>query len=137
MGRGKTIVGGHPNSGRVWQVKGTHWVLVTDGFEYSRRGLVVDSVSLCDDCEPGLEVPYSRLEAKDFAWLGEISLGMTGTRVNAILKRRGLKPKQTESGIEIEAKGFYTLVSDGSFQRWTVRCGFANGTLNTLRTDAR
>src|SRR4029077_19148844 len=34
-GEGKTIIGGHPNSGRLWRVKGTCWLLDTDGFEYS------------------------------------------------------------------------------------------------------
>ena len=29
-GEGKTIIGGHPNSGRLWRVKGTPWVIHTE-----------------------------------------------------------------------------------------------------------
>lgn len=45
-GEGKTIIGGHANSGRLWRVKGTPWIVDTDAFEYSRRGLVVDGVTI-------------------------------------------------------------------------------------------
>src|SRR5437868_2705852 len=41
-GEGLTTVGGHPNSGRRWRVRGTDWVIATDGFDYSDRGLVID-----------------------------------------------------------------------------------------------
>ena len=76
-GEGKTIIGGHPNSGRLWRVKGTPWVIHTDGFEYSKRGLVIDSVEIYEERKPGKGVPYARLAVRDLAWLGEVSLGMS------------------------------------------------------------
>src|SRR5664279_1322116 len=33
-GEGKTVIGGHSNSGRVWRVKGSPWRISTDGFDY-------------------------------------------------------------------------------------------------------
>jgi hypothetical protein len=136
-GQGKTIVGGHPHSGRVWRVNGTQWMLSTDGFEYSQRGRVVDSLSLCEDYKPNEDVPFARVKAADLASLGEISLGMSEAKVMAVLERRGLRVKQTNVGFETLAKGHHDLVNYGSFQTWTVRCGFTNGTLNTLQIDAR
>src|SRR5689334_624376 len=50
-GEGKTITGSHPNSGRLWRVKGTSWVLYTDGFDYSKRGLVVDGLHFYADAK--------------------------------------------------------------------------------------
>lgn len=136
-GPGKTIVGGHPNSGRVWRVAGTQWMLTTDGFEYSQRGLVVDSLSLSEAHQADNEVPFARLKVGDLAWLGEISLGMSEAKVQAALERRGLQAKRTQAGFDIVAKGHHALVSYGAFRTWTVSCGFTNGCLNTLEIDAR
>ena len=33
FGPGLETIGGHPNSGRIWRVKGTPWTLQTDAFE--------------------------------------------------------------------------------------------------------
>lgn len=110
-GEGKTIIGGHPNSGRVWRIAGTRWRVNTDGFDYSERGLVVDGFTLAVDQDPSGQIPYAKLSKKDFFWLGEISPGMSRTKVLQILKRRSLPNKWTRDGCEINARGFFPLTN--------------------------
>jgi len=135
-GEGKTITGGHPNSGRLWRVKGTPWVLHTDAFEYSKRGLVVDGLEIREDRTPGEGVPYARLSASDLAWLGEISLGASQDRVMEVLKRKGLQVTQTAAGCETRATGLHTLENKVQFRTWKVRVDFKAGLLIRLAIDA-
>ena len=76
LGKGKVAVGGHSDGARLWRVKGTSWVIYADAFEYSERGMVLDSLNIALDTKPRRGVPYARLTKNDFAWLGKISLGM-------------------------------------------------------------
>ena len=135
-GEGKTIIGGHPNSGRLWRVKGTPWVIHTDGFEYSKRGLVVDSLELYEERKPGKGLPYARLTASDLAWLGEVSPGMSKDKVIEVLKRKGLPVIQTGQGYETRATGFHALQNKEQFRTWTVRCDFKKGFLSRLAIEA-
>ena len=137
-GEGKTGIGGHPNSGRVWRVKGTRWSLTTDGFEYSKRGLVVDQLSIIEDPNLPGDVPDARLSKKDFLWLGEISLGMTKDKVMQILKRKPLPIMPTKEGCKISARGFYALTSSPYYplRNWRVTLSFANDSLTVFELDA-
>jgi len=142
-GEGKTITGGHPNSGRLWRVKGTPWVLHTDGFEYSHRGLVVDGLTLYADARlvPCLqlpsEVPNTRLAKKDFAWGGEIVPGMSEEEVRQILKRKSIAFTTTKDGVEVKAKGFYALTSSiDPLRAWTASFVFTNESLSQLTLNA-
>jgi len=135
-GEGKTIIGGHPNSGRLWRVKGTPWIIHTDGFEYSKRGLVVDSLEIDQERKPGKGVPYARLTASDLAWLGEVSLGMSKDKMIEVLKRKGLPVIPTDQGCEIRAAGFHALENNLQFRTWTVRCDFKKGFLSRLAIEA-
>lgn len=135
-GEGKPVTGGHPNSGRLWRVKGTPWVLRTDGFEYSKRGLVMDSLEISEDQKPGNGIPYARLNASDLAWLGEISLGTPQGKVMEVLKRKGLPFTQTASGCETAATGLHTLENKIQFRAWKVRFDFKRGLLSHLAIDA-
>ena len=136
-GEGKTITGGHPNSGRIWRVKGTRWILSTDGFEYSERGLVMDNLSFCENPKLPGDVPFARLSKNDFCWLGEISPGMTKDEVMQILKRKSLPILTTQEGCEIRAQGFYALSSINSpLRKWRATLRFANGSLSALHLDA-
>lgn len=142
-GEGKTVIGGHPNSGRLWRVKGTPWVLETDGFDYSKRGLVVDGLTLYADARliPGLplpdDVPDTRLAKKDFAWGGEIVPGMAEEKVRQILKRKSLPLTPTKDGCATTAMGFSALTSIGIPLRvWTASFVFTNGSLSRLNLGA-
>ena len=142
-GEGKTIIGGHANSGRLWRVKGTAWVLRTDGFEYSKRGLVVDGLTLYADPKsfgsPGLldAVPATRRGKSNFAWGGEIGPGMAREKVLQILKHKSLPLTPTKDGCETTARGFYALTSSLEPLRvWTTRFYFTNGVLSQLTLDA-
>jgi hypothetical protein len=135
-GEGKTIIGGQPNSGRLWRVKGTPWVIHTDGFEYFKRGLVVDSLEIYEERKPGKGMPYARLMASDLAWLGEVSLGLSIDKVAEVLKRKGLPVIQTGQGCETRAAGFHALENNVQFRTWTVRCDFKNGLLIRLAIEA-
>jgi hypothetical protein len=130
------VIGGHPNSGRVWRVKGTGWSLSTDGFDYSERGLVVDQLSFGEDPEPHGDVPYARLSKKDFLWLGEISPGMTKDKVMQILKRKSLPITPTKEGCKVSARGFLALTSINTpIRLWQATLLFANDSLRTLQID--
>jgi hypothetical protein len=136
-GEGKTITGGHSNSGRVWRVKGTRWILSTDGFEYSERGLVVDNLSLCEDPKMPGDAPFARLSKNDLCWLGEISPGMTKDEVMQIVKRKKVSIMTTKEGCEIRAQGFYALSSiNAPLRKWRATLRFSNGSLSALHLDA-
>jgi len=136
-GEGKTITGGHPNSGRLWRVKGTPWVLHADGFEYSKRGLVVDGLDVYEDLKAGADAPYAKLAKSDFAWCGGIWPGMSQQKVMQILKRKSLRITLTQDGCEICAKGFYALQSSmDPLRTWTARLIFTNGSLSQLTLAA-
>jgi hypothetical protein len=137
-GNGKTIIGGHPNSGRVWRIAGTDWRLQTDGFEYSERGLVVDEISLFSDSGPAGDIPAARLSKKDFFWLGEISLGMSKTELLTVLKQRSLSNTLTADGFEIHAEGFSPLTSVNTpFRKWTATLTFSHDILVRLDLSAQ
>jgi hypothetical protein len=127
-------------------VKGTRWILSTDGFDYSERGLVVDSLSFCEN--PKLRgdvpftklpnvVPFARLSKNDFLWLGEISPGMTKDEVMQILKRKSLPILTTQEGCEISAQGFYALSSINTpLRKWSATLHFSDGSLSALHLNA-
>ena len=135
-GEGKTIIGGHPNSGRLWRVKGTHWLLHTDAFEYSQRGLVVDHLEIRQENGMEKSVPYARLSANDFAWLGEISLGATRDKVTEVLKKKGLPMTPTDLGCETRAPGFQALAGPEHFGIWIVQFDFKSGLLTQIAINA-
>jgi hypothetical protein len=135
-GEGKTVIGGHSNSGRIWRVKGTTWAIRTDGFEYSKRGLVIDGLQLLEEDQQGRDAPYARLGRKNFAWLGGVTLGTSRSQVKVLLKRRSLSATDTDRGLEIRAAGFYPLMG-AQFKTWTVRLQFTRDRLARLTIDAR
>ena len=133
-GKGKTLVGGHSNSGRLWRIKGTHWRVNTDGFDYSERGLVVDGLSLDTYPDAPDDIPYAKLSKADFSWLGGILPGMSRTKVLQILKRRSLRVTSTKEGCEISERGFSPLTSVITPLRiWQVTLTFAKELL--IRID--
>jgi hypothetical protein len=137
-GEGKTVIGGHPNSGRVWRVKGSPWRISTDGFDYSERGLVVDQLSLNAYPDQLRDVPYAKLSKKDFVWLGEISLGMSKKKVMQILKRNSLPVTPTKQGCEINLRGFSPVTSIITpFRNWKATLTFTNDLLISLNLDVR
>ena len=138
-GEGKTVTGGHPNSGRLWRVKGTSWTIATDGFEYSKRGLLVDSFEIYEDQNPAKDVPVALLAKRDFTWLGDITPGMSRDEVMRVLKSESLSVSPTkEEGDKIGAKGFHALLNNIELKTWTASLSFTNGVLCrlTLTADA-
>ncbi len=137
-GEGKTVIGGHPNSGRVWRIKGTSWRVSTDGFDYSERGLVVDQLSFRAYSDLPRDVPYAKLSKDDFVWLGEISPGMSKKKVMQILKRQSLPMTPTKEGCQITARGFSPLTSIPTpFRNWKTTLTFTNDVLIDLNLGAR
>lgn len=142
-GEGKTIIGGHPNSGRLWRVPATSWILRTDGFEYSHRGLVVDGLTLYSDSQsffcPELlvTVPNARVSRSAFAWAGEISPGMSRQQVIEFLKKRTLPIQFTPDGCQTTASGFSPLTTcmEG-LRTWRVSFVLTNGRLSILNMSA-
>jgi hypothetical protein len=134
-GEGQVITGGHPNSGRVWRILGTGWVLHTDGFEYSARGLVVDTLTASEDLELERNAPDARLRAKEMTWMDGISLGMPQPKIIEILTRKGLAPVVSTEDCGVQAFGFYPIVG-GQMRKWTGVCKFRNGVLSGLTLSA-
>jgi hypothetical protein len=137
-GQGKTLIGGHPNSGRVWRIAGTGWRVQTDGFDYSARGLVVDQLSLFTDPDPAGDIPAAKLSKRDFCWLRGVSLGMSRTKVLEILQRRSLPNTLTKDGCELTGQGFSALKSLSTpFRKWKATLSFANDVLIRLDLSAQ
>jgi hypothetical protein len=134
-GEGKVITGGHPNSGRVWRILGTGWVMHTDGFEYSARGLVVDSLTVGEDIALETNAPDAGARPDRLTWMDEISLGMPQTKVIETLTRKGLAPTVSNEDCEVRAFGFYPLVG-GQMRKWSGVCRFRNGRLSGLVLSA-
>jgi hypothetical protein len=138
LGKGKVAVGGHSNGARFWRVKGTAWVIYADAFEYSERGMVLDSLSLSLDTKPRRGVPYARLTKNDFAWLGKISLGMDEDKLLEIMQQNSCAPTKVAGGWLVKAKGCSPFTSWPSYYReWTVRFGIKEKSLVAMELDAR
>jgi hypothetical protein len=140
-GEGLTTVGGHPNSGRKWRVPGTHWLVVTDGFEYSDRGLVVDQLHISevsDESESWRQAPDARLDKQAFAWMDEISPAMPRDKVIEALKRHSLAFTQTDRAVEVQTRGFSPVSSNVlyNFRTWTVALEFQHDQLSRLSIEA-
>jgi hypothetical protein len=143
-GEGKTIVGGHPNSGRVWRIKGTDWVLKTDGFDYSHRGLVVDGLllsvaSATDDfyLQASVDAPTARLPKEKFAWMGSVQLGMSRSAVEQFLKSKSLVGTGTNQDLVVQVPG-HNALSDhpGAYETWVVILTFETNVLTKLNIYA-
>jgi len=135
-GEGEVTTGGHANSGRLWRVKGTSWVVHTDGFEYSKRGLVVDSLELFVDAQRANSLPEARLPRSDFAWLGKILPGMPRAGVRQILQAQALTTAPTKDGVMASAEGFHALENHVRLKTWSTHLDFTNGALSRLRLYA-
>src|ERR1043165_9145057 len=90
LGPGKTIIGGHPNGARLWRVKGTSWTVYADAFEWSKRGMVVDSFSIYEDVAPEPDIPFARISPKRLRWLHEIHPGTKQEQLKQALKLKAL-----------------------------------------------
>ena len=137
-GEGKVTVGGHPNSGRAWQIKGTSWVVDTDGFDYSHRGLVVDGLTLATGSDEWTtNAPLARLPKERFAWMGGVQLGMSRSAVEQFLKSKSLAGTATNQELVVQAPG-HNALSDhpGAFETWVVRLTFETNVLTKLNIDA-
>jgi len=141
-GEGLTTVGSHPNSGRRWRVRGTNWIIATDGFLYSDRGLVIDALTLgpieAESPSEDAEAPFATLNKKAFAWLGEISQGMTKTEVIAVLHRQAITFKEEGEILWVNADGFSAITSEPSadFHHWGASLQFKDGKLSCLQLAA-
>jgi hypothetical protein len=138
LGKGEVGVGGHPNGARLWRVKGTSWVVYADAFEYSKRGIVVDSFSITMDPNPGPGVPYTRLAGRNLAWLGSILPGMDEDKLLQILKQNTLLATKVAEGWLITANGYSPLTSVpiAPFQEWTVWLSIKNKSLVGMQFSA-
>jgi hypothetical protein len=132
-GEGEIVTGGHPNSGRVWRVKGTSWVIQTDGFDYLQGGLIIDGLVL--GWEPAQNAPFARGSKEDFAWLGGITLGMSRSDVEKFLKSKALASTKTDQGLAVQAKGHHALINS-TLGNWTATFDFATNRLSRLSIDA-
>jgi hypothetical protein len=139
-GEGLTVTGGHPNSGRLWRVRDTDWIVATDGFTYSDRGLVIDALQLEPQRATPLSInaPIAKLDQKGFAWLGEISQGMTRLEVIASLNRHTLKFKEDGAALIVDADGFSEITSEANanIRHWRVTLFFEEGKMSGLRINA-
>ena len=146
-GNGLTTVGSHPNSGEEWRVPGTHWLIFIDGFYYSKRGLVVDTLSISevpdisadpDAAESWRHAPDARLGKQAFAWMGDITLGMPRDKVMEALKKHSLTFTQADGGIEVQARGFSPVTSErgSDFREWVVKLKFEHDQLSELIMNA-
>ena len=135
-GKGKVVTGGHPNSGRLWKLKGTSWIVQTDGFEYSERGLVIDSLVLREETKRDKNIPKARLRGTEFRWMSEISLGASRTQVADFLRKQRLPAKEADSVIETWAGGLSSLENQQAFKKWRVRLEFKAERLSRLSIEA-
>ena len=134
-GEGEVVIGGHPNSGRIWRVKGTSWVVRTDGFDYSQRGLVVDGLTLEAESKEPQRAPFAHMSKDEFHWLGGIAPGMRRSEVEKFLQSKSLLASETEHGLAVHAKGHHVLVNS-TLSNWTVKLDFTADRLSRLVVDA-
>ena len=116
-------------------MRDTPWVLRTDGFEYSKRGLVVDGCEISEAASPPPDAPYASLDAKRFAGLSQITPGLSRAQLLEILKRERLPALPTERGFEVHADGFHHLMGL-DLKVWTVAFEFDQDKLRRLTLNA-
>ncbi len=136
LGPGKPITGGHANGARLWRVKGTHWIIYADAFEYSSRGIVVDSFWIHEDLKPNTDVPFARISLKELSWLGTISLKMTQDKLMQAMNANSLPAEKTVAGWEVHRPGSYALSEYVRFRVWTAELDVTNKVLVGIRLDA-
>jgi hypothetical protein len=137
LGPGKPITGGHPQGARLWRVKGTDWVIHADAFEYSNRGIVVDSLEIYQNPKPGRGIPCVRTGRKNLTWMGEVSLGMTEENTLKTLQRRAVPLTKTERGWTTKACGFCAAHNNVNFTKWEATLEFQNHVLNHISVTAQ
>jgi hypothetical protein len=115
----------------------TGWVVKTDGFEYSQRGLVLDQLSLSASADLASDTPSTKLSKRAFVWLGEIALGMSKKKVLEVLKGRGVSITLTKDGCEISVRGFSALTSiSAPLRNWKATLTFSDDLLTRLDLSA-
>jgi hypothetical protein len=158
LGEGLNVLGGHPNSGRFWRIRNSSWLLYTDGFEYSERGLVTDNLQLVDTAHAPAEsapnsgarlsamklwsgterddVPYASIDASNLVWLSGITLGATRNQVKEVLKRDSLAFAETADTLDLEVPGFHKVVTT-KFTQWSASLTFSSNVLAEIDISAQ
>jgi len=139
LGKGKVMIGGHPNGARLWRVKKTSWVIYADAFEYSPRGAVLDNFDVTVDAKPGQDVPFARLTKTELGWLGRVQIGMSEEELLQFLKQNSYAATKLHEGWLVKAKGFSPVTSDTlyPFQQWTAQFTITNKSLAQLHLSAQ
>ena len=142
FGPGLETIGGHPNSGRLWRVKGTAWTLQTDAFEWSDRGMVLDEFSLATAASDVVLArgqadgyPETLLSEREFRFLGNIRLGDSR---EAVLHKAAWLPPTTVTATNLvwKATGHYRGKTT-TFRNWSAVLEFRDDKLAEISIDAR
>ncbi len=127
-GKGRAVLGGHPNGARQWRVKGTAWLLYADAFDYAQNGIVLNRMDLSVAPKGDSRMPFARVTTNKLVWLDGVCLGMSKEKVMELLNRHSLSPRQKEGRIEASASGFYQLNQE-TYELWTAEFKFSTNGL--------
>ena len=131
------ITGGHSGGGRVWDLSKFGLELHADGFEYSRRGRVVDEVWLSSYGGPH-RVLTGR-SVRRIGWLRAVVPGQSMLQVRRLTARLP-KPRIRGDVWTWRATGFARTTSNATmpFLDWTAKLTFRSGRLDEIHvTDCR
>jgi hypothetical protein len=127
LGEGYAYTGGHAQGAREWRSRQTGWFVNADGFNYSRRGRVLDDVSISrDGVMASKRVPRTAISRGKLRYLGAVELGMTRSRVIAALKSVLPPPIQQGDELRWTQKGYVKLNNNqyDDVHEWSVKLMF-------------
>ena len=134
LGYGKVGIGGHPNSRQMWRISSPRSEVMTDGFNSTNEGYMIESLdwgTLEGPDNHTSKVPLVKRLPRGSGWMGNIYPGMTKRQVARLLAGRLPPPKKKGDTWEWTQKGYYRLGND-VYDRWSAILAFKRGKLSAI-----
>ena len=131
---GKIATGGHPNSRQMWRIRSPKSEVVTDGFNTTYEGYMIESLDwgmLEVPDVSGPDVPMVKRLPRGSGWMGTIYPGMTKRQVERLIAGRLPPPKKKGEMWEWTQQGYYRLGNDLYFE-WVATLSFQRDRLKDI-----
>jgi hypothetical protein len=128
----RVFTGGHPRGGRGWRLPGAAAAVECDGFDYSDRGRVVDTVTIAAACGARGRARQRARYARLYGWLGAVFPGQTARQVRERTARLPA-PRRARSEWTWTSRGYSRVSGGTAFRFWAATVHFKRGHVDWLR----
>jgi hypothetical protein len=143
LGKGMVYTGGHAGGAREWVLRGTHWYIDADAFDYYRFRVGGDTVVLYDvsigkkarSVGAAMRFPPVRVTvgaSRKLGWLGVVFPGMSKSEVLRAIHGEIPLPKRSGNEWSWTSQGFLRLNRTQAYHTWTARLTFRRGRLEEI-----